>query len=120
MGTRFVVTRECSSPDWYKEAIIRAQDSSTMILGEAMPIRVLKNIKAEKVAHPDKVREKNGWAGGEEAYVAGDADEAIMPAGQVASLIKELKGISDIFPDMVREAGTIIARLSHFFREDTL
>ncbi|MBI4763593.1 MAG: nitronate monooxygenase [Deltaproteobacteria bacterium] len=32
MGTRFVATRECSSPDWYKESILHARDSSTMIL----------------------------------------------------------------------------------------
>ena len=120
MGTRFVATRECSSPDWYKESIIRARDSSTMILGEAMPIRVLKNEKAERVAHPDKVRENNGRTGGEESYVAGDANEAIMPAGQVASLIKELKGISDVFPDMIKEAETIVTRLNRFFKEDTL
>ncbi|MBI4763594.1 MAG: hypothetical protein HY787_03185 [Deltaproteobacteria bacterium] len=85
-----------------------------------MPIRVLKNEKAERVAHPDKVRENNDRAGGEESYVAGDADEAIMPAGQVASLIKELKGISDVFPDMIREAETIVTGLNRFFKGDTL
>jgi hypothetical protein len=40
-----------------------------------------------------------------------------MPAGQVASLIKDLKGISDVFPEMVREAEIISSRLNHFFRE---
>jgi enoyl-[acyl-carrier protein] reductase II len=117
MGTRFVATRECSSPDWYKNSIIRAQDSSTMILSEAMPIRVLKNKKAEAVANPDKVRENNRGRGGDESYVEGDADEAIMPAGQVASLIKDLKGISEVFPDMIREAGIISSGLNHFFKE---
>jgi enoyl-[acyl-carrier protein] reductase II len=117
MGTRFVATRECASPDWYKNSIIRAQDSSTMILSEAMPIRVLKNKKAEAVANPDKVRENNRDRSGDESYVDGDADEAIMPAGQVASLIKDLKGISEVFPDMIKEAGRISSRLNHFFKE---
>ena len=32
MGTRFLVTKECTAPDDYKEAIIRAQDTDTRIV----------------------------------------------------------------------------------------
>lgn len=120
VGTRFVATRECSTPNWFKEAIVRAQDSSTLVLGkEAMPIRVLRNRKAEIASDPDKAREDAKLrAGGDEAYVDGDAEEAIMPAGQVASLIKEIKGISDIFPDMIKEAKTLSLKLDNLFKEE--
>ncbi len=120
LGTRFVCTRECASPDWYKEAIIRATDSSTLVLGkEAMPIRVLKNKKALEVADPEKAREDERIkSGGDDAYVDGDAEQAIMPAGQVASVIKQIKGIAEVFPDMVKEAKTISSELNRFFKED--
>jgi enoyl-[acyl-carrier protein] reductase II len=117
MGTRFVATRECSSPDWYKTSILSSGDGSTLVLGESMPMRVLRNAKAERMAHPDKDRQDDGGQNGEASYVAGNAEEAIMPAGQVASLIKELKGIADVFPDMIREAETIVTRLNRFFNE---
>jgi len=120
LGTRFVCTRECASPDWYKEAIIRATDSSTLVLGkEAMPIRVLKNKKALEVADPEKAREDERIkSGGDDAYVDVDAEQAIMPAGQVASVIKQIKGIAEVFPDMVKEAKTISSELNRFFKED--
>ncbi|MCP4750019.1 MAG: nitronate monooxygenase [Proteobacteria bacterium] len=120
VGTRFVATDECSSPDWYKESILRARDSSTLILGkETMPIRVLRNKKSEMVSDPDKAREDDRMQkGGEEVYVSGDAEEAIMPAGQVASLIREIKGISEVFPDMIREATAISSKLNRFLKED--
>jgi len=119
MGTRFVATRECSVPDWYKNSILRARDSSTMLLGEAMPIRVLRNKKAEAAANPDKARDnKSPGRSGDDMYVDGDADEAVMPAGQVASLISDLKAISDVFPDMLKEAAELSSRLNSFFKED--
>ena len=120
VGTRFVCTTECSSPDWYKQAILHAQNGSTLVLGkETMPIRVLKNRKAAEVVAPEKAKEDERIrSGGEDAYVDGDAEEAIMPAGQVASLIREIKRITDVFPDMVREAGIISKRLNRFFNAD--
>ncbi len=120
VGTRFVCTMECTSPDWYKQAIVSAADGSTVVLGkEALPIRVLKNRKAVEVSDPEKAKEDERIrSGGDDAYVDGDAQEAIMPAGQVASLIKDIKRITDIFPDMVREAGIISERLNRFFNTD--
>jgi hypothetical protein len=38
-----------------------------------------------------------------------------MPAGQVASLIKEIKSISEVFPDMLKEAKEISSKLHSFF-----
>jgi len=120
VGTRFVATNECSSPDWYKECIIRAKDSSTMILGkEAMPLRVLKNKKAEMIGGSDRTDEDKSTNGvSDQGYVKGDADTAIMPAGQVASLIEEIKGISEVFPDMIQEAKAISSQLNIFFKEE--
>lgn len=119
VGTRFVCTLECGTPDWYKQAILRSEDASTLVLGkDVMPIRVLKNKKAIAVADPDKAREDEKMrAGGEDDYVGGDSDEAIMPAGQAASLIKDVKRIMDVFPDMMDQAKQTLSKLSLFFKE---
>lgn len=118
VGTRFVCTRECESPDWYKQSIVNAADGATLILGkETMPIRVLKNKKAIEVSDPEKAREDSRIrSGGEDAYVDGDAQEAIMPAGQVAGLVRDIKRITDVFPEMVSEAAMISERLYNFFK----
>ncbi|MFO7965600.1 MAG: nitronate monooxygenase [Desulfobacterales bacterium] len=120
VGTRFVCTVECTTPDWYKQSIINASDGATLVLGgEAMPIRVLKNKKALEVLNPEKAAEDDRIrSGGDDAYVDGDAQEAIMPAGQVAALICDIKTIADIFPEMVREAAMAARRLDRFFRMD--
>jgi enoyl-[acyl-carrier protein] reductase II len=120
VGTRFVCTNECGSPEWYKESIIRAKDSATLILGQdAMPIRVLKNRKALETLDPKTAKDdENIREGGDGAYVEGNAEQAIMPAGQVASLIKDIRGIAEIFPDMVNEARAVSLRLNRFLKEE--
>jgi enoyl-[acyl-carrier protein] reductase II len=119
VGTRFVCTHECTTPDWYKQAILNSEDASTLVLGkDAMPIRVLKNKKAIAVADPDKAREDEKMrSGGEDDYMGGDADEAIMPAGQAASLIKDIKRIADVFPDMVDQAKQTLLKLDMLFEK---
>jgi enoyl-[acyl-carrier protein] reductase II len=120
VGTRFVCTEECNSPDWYKQSIVNAADGATLVLGkDTMPIRVLKNRKAIEVSDPEKAKEDERISsGGDDAYVDGDAEGAIMPAGQVAALVRDIKRITDIFPDMVKEAGSISERLDSFFKGD--
>jgi enoyl-[acyl-carrier protein] reductase II len=91
-----------------------------MILGkEAMPLRVLKNKKAEMIGGSDRTDEDKSTNGvSDQGYAQGDADTAVMPAGQVASLIKEIKGISEVFPDMIQEAKAISSQLHTFFKEE--
>ena len=120
MGTRFVATHECPAPDYFKQAIIEARGNRTMLLGKgAMPLRVLRNRAAEATSDPDKGRE-NGkiMAKGDQGYVQGDADTAILPSGQVAGLIRQMKGISEVFPDMVKEAQALSLQLYNFFNEE--
>jgi len=120
VGTRFIATRECSCPGWFKDAIIQAKDGSTVILGkEAMPIRVLRNKKSELMSNPDKVIEdQQVRENGDNAYMNRDPSKAIIPVGQVAGLIKDIKGVSDVFPDMVKEANEMATKLKNFLKED--
>lgn len=121
MGTRFVATRECPAPDFNKEAILRAAGASTLVLGKEMPIRVLSNRKALEIADPEKAGQAAASGkSGDEAYVqaGGEADEAVMPAGQVAGLIRAIVGAGEVFPDMVQGARALARGLEKFFKED--
>ena len=50
MGTRFLATRECSVPSFFKERVCSASSDETFILGKKeMPIRVLRNKMTEQL-----------------------------------------------------------------------
>ncbi len=120
VGTRFLATHECSSPDWLKQSIVQAKDVSTLILGKAeMPIRVLRNKKAEMMSNPDKVCEDQRMReNGDKTYINNGPGNSIIPAGQIAGLIKEIIAISDVFPDMAKEAKEIATKINMFLKED--
>ncbi|GAB6162930.1 nitronate monooxygenase [Desulfothermus naphthae] len=120
MGTRFIGTHECPVPDFFKELVLKAKDDSTMLLGKgAMPMRVLKNKAAMMISSSDKQKEdKKLTEAGDKAYVqsGGDADSALMPCGQVAGLVKELKSVKDIIFEMIEDAKSILNNLSNYFK----
>lgn len=122
LGTRFLATHECQVPDFYKDLIVKAKCDSTMLLGKkAMPLRVLRNKKAEMISDADKIREDEKLnASGDRSYVQSggkDADNSILPAGQVAGLIKDIEGIREVIPGIVKEAIKLSHQLHCFFQE---
>jgi enoyl-[acyl-carrier protein] reductase II len=121
MGTRFVATRECPAPDFNKRAILEAGENSTLVLGKEMPLRVLRSRKALEMADPERARAASSGRGGDDAYVqaGGGADEVVMPAGQVAGLIRAIVGAGEVFPEMVLGARALAGRLETLFKEET-
>lgn len=120
LGTRFVATHQCPAPDYFKRSIIESRGNATVLLGKGqMPIRVLRNKRAQEISDPDKSREdKEITSGGDRWYAqeGGDADTAIMPAGQVAALIKDIENVSEVIPKMIQEA-TKLSHEIHFLFE---
>jgi enoyl-[acyl-carrier protein] reductase II len=112
IGTRFVATKECPVPPFFKESLCAAELSSTVVLGkEAMPIRVLKNtvtIHAAGMAEEktDQVMAQQG----DVLYVAegGNKNTAVMPCGQVAGLINDITPAYDVILNMVKGAKSIL------------
>ena len=112
IGTRFVATKECPVPSFFKEALCAAELNSTVVLGkEAMPIRVLRNsITTHASGLSDEKTDKAMAEQGEALYVAdgGNKNTAIMPCGQVAGLISEVTPVSDVLFDMVKGTRSIL------------
>ncbi|MFA5316225.1 MAG: nitronate monooxygenase [Dehalococcoidales bacterium] len=112
IGTRFVATKECPVPPFFKESLCAADLSSTVVLGkEAMPIRVLKNtVTAHAAGMAEEKTDKVMAEHGDVLYVAegGNKNTAVMPCGQVAGLINDINSVSDVLSNMVNGTKSIL------------
>jgi enoyl-[acyl-carrier protein] reductase II len=120
MGTRFLATRECPIPDAYKRAILEAKDNSTIIAArKGYPIRVLKNLAAQKVREMDEkgasLNEINAYVDSLHRGSDEDRENKLMSAGQIAGLIDEIPTVEDLVRRMAVEAETVARRLGKMF-----
>jgi enoyl-[acyl-carrier protein] reductase II len=113
MGTRFIATKEAPFHTNYKEKIIGADDTSTVIVGRSVGIirRVLQAPYIGKLLD----YEKNGMT--EEEYLAltnedlhkrgaleGNDQEGFMNAGQIAGTVSDILTVKELIEGMVQEA----------------
>ncbi len=108
VGTALLVSLECPVHDNYKEKIVKAKDTDTVVTGREMktPVRVLKNKMAMQYLRLSKDqcdREELetltlGSLG--RAIEDGDKDKGSFMAGQVAGLIKRTSPTEDIVRSM--------------------
>lgn len=115
VGTRFLVADECIVAQGYKDAIIKAKDSSTVATGRSTghPVRVIKNKLAKQIlslekenADPEKINEL--CTGTLAAAVRdGDADHGNIMSGQIAGLVKKEQPAAEIIEEMFKEVEQI-------------
>lgn len=110
-GTRFLTVDECSVHDDYKQKVLAAKDSDTIVTGRGSghPVRCLKNKFSrtcrrmeEEHVDPDKLEEL--YAGSLGRAVSGDVNNGSLMAGQVAALVTERLTAADVINSMVSEA----------------
>lgn len=115
MGTRFLTVEECTVADAYKERVLAAKDSDTIVTGRGSghPARCLKNKFSRQVRKLEGDMAKNGEAL-EELYlgslrraVEGDVDNGSMMAGQVAALVGERKTAAEVVAEVMAEAEAL-------------
>lgn len=120
MGTRFMCSTECIAHPRVKEAILKANERSTVVTGSltGQPVRVLRNKLAnefkkmeEEKADIEKIRNL-GVGKLRAAIIEGDAEEGSLMAGQVVGLINEILPVKEIIERTVNEARIILAELS--------
>ena len=111
MGTRFL-TVEGTVADAYKERVLAAKDSDTIVTGRGSghPVRCLKNKFARNVRKLEADMAKNGdeleamYAGSLRRAVEGDVDNGSMMAGQVAALVHERKTARQVIDELMEQA----------------
>lgn len=118
MGTRFLAAKECTIHDNYKQAIVSAGDTDTVITGRStgLQFRVLKNrlaIEILKMEEEGKGRDEIDFLtiGSLKKAVSGDLDGGSLMMGQIAGMIHETKSVKEILDDLMSGGVEEINRL---------
>lgn len=108
VGTIILASEECPIHDNYKQFLIDAKDTDTIVTGRLTkaPVRVLKNkmakkyqLMSEKGASLEEL-ELLTLGSLRRAVFDGDLENGSFMAGQVAGMIKEIKPLKKIFEDL--------------------
>ena len=112
IGTRFLTAYECGIHEAYKQKVLAAKDSDTIVTGRdnGHPVRQLKNkfsrgirkMEADTQVSADEM--EAALAGSLHRAVEGDVDNGSLMSGQVACLIGDEKSAQKIVDDLMREA----------------
>ncbi|WP_085829005.1 enoyl-[acyl-carrier-protein] reductase FabK [Clostridium massiliodielmoense] len=117
VGTRFLVSKECTIHQNYKNKVIKAKDIDSAVTARATghPVRVLRN----KLVREFRALEKKGATIEEyEALGAGslpraardgDVEMGSVMAGQIAGLIKKEQTCMEIIEELFNEANNVIS-----------
>jgi nitronate monooxygenase len=124
IGTRFIATRESGAPDFYKQALLKADSDATTVTDKftGMYARVLRNDFTEEY-------ESSGAPAFPPFFqflAAGDIFKATteqgkgeyfpMYVGQGVGSLRDLPRAADVVQSLVREAQAVIARLQQRLR----
>ena len=123
VGTCLLASEECPIHDNYKQAVIKAKDTSTVVTGRiaGTPVRIIKNkmakeyVKREKEGVDMLELEKYTLGSLRRAVFEGDVDTGSLMAGQVAGMINEIKPIKIIIKELFDDCATEFKKLESEF-----
>ncbi len=127
VGTCLLVADECPIHENYKQAILDAKDTDTVVTGRSVsaPVRIKKNAMSQKYLKLEQagaVRddlEKLTLGSLRKAVFDGDMENGSVMMGQIAGMIKERKSLAQIFADMTNDARHIYKSIeTHVNGED--
>lgn len=116
LGTRFLSATECRISREYKDKILKAKDSDTVVTGRntGHPVRVLKNKLTKEALNMEKedvsLEEYEEFLSGtlRKAVVDGDVDYGSMMSGQIASMVKKEQPAAEIITEIFAEAKEVL------------
>ncbi len=122
IGTRFLVAKECTVHQNYKNKVLKAKDIDTEVTGRSTghPVRVLRNKlarvfnKLEKEGAPVEDIEKLGEGALRKAAKDGDVDYGSVMAGQIAGLVNKEQTCKEIIDELVKEADSLFKKLGGY------
>ena len=120
LGTRFVAVDENPAHPKYKQAILEAEDTDTVITcRKLMPTRSLKTEFSRRLleleqsgASVENLRDFLGYRRARESQLDGDLDQGETFAGASAGLIKEIIPAARVVQDLVEEYDKVIKHLA--------
>ena len=125
VGTCLLVSEECPIHENYKNAVIKAKDTDTVVTGRSQnaPVRILKNkmsrtyLQLEKQGASHEELEKLTLGGLRRAVFDGDVQQGSVMMGQIAGMCKEIKPLKEIFQSMMKEYNVVISTLRSFHED---
>lgn len=119
VGTRFAATFESSAHPNYKEAVVEATDSATVLFAKKIaPVRAIKNPWVEEVrAAEDRgaTREEldliYGRSHSKRGILEGDREQGELEAGQSSGLIRDVVSSGEVVQRLVDEYDAARIRL---------
>lgn len=120
MGTRFVATRECPAHTRYKEALVTASETGTVVIERSIgrPGRALRTPYTEHIlaaesrgATFEQLYPFISGAANKRAAIEGNLAEGFAWAGQVAGLINDVPSVAELLDRIVADAVAILKRL---------
>lgn len=116
IGTRFLTSLECNISRVYKDKVLKANDTSTIVTGKRLghPVRSLKSpfsrayAKAEYTSISNDELENMAIGTLRAAVVDGDEKKGCFLAGQIAGLVNKEQAASEIIEEMFKEAEEIL------------
>ncbi len=108
VGTCLLVAEECPIHENYKQAVVKAGDTDTVVTGRigGVPVRTMKNrmtkeyLQREKAGATREELEEFTLGALRKAVFDGDAQNGSMMAGQVAGLCNEVKPVREIIEEL--------------------
>lgn len=118
VGTRFLVAKECTISQEYKNKILKARDIDTVVTGKRLghPVRSIRNsftreyTKAEYDSSnvSDEELENMGLGRLRRAVREGDVSQGTVLAGQVASMVKKEQPAREMIEEMFSQAEEVL------------
>lgn len=124
MGTRFVATRESVAHPNFKQWMLDASETDTVLVKRSLndPVRVMRNRAALEILELERrgvAREQLQSAihqkVNKSAMIDGEVQEATYVVGQGVGLIREVKPVREVIEEIINEARVILDRLQRSF-----
>lgn len=122
-GTRFLVAKECTVHQNYKNKILKAKDIDTIATGKRLghPVRCLKNQFARELFKQeynsnisDEELEKMGAGALRKAAKEGDEKNGSFMAGQCAAMVHKEQTAQEMIEEMFAQAEEILNQANRF------
>ncbi len=109
IGSRFAATVESSAHDAFKQAVVQANDTDTVLtLKSVTPVRLIKNPFYQKVREAEDsgatvstLKELLGRGRAKKGIFEGNLEEGELEIGQISGLIKDIPTVKDLFESLL-------------------
>jgi len=113
MGTRMVASAESPIHDNWKQAIVDAAETGTVLLNRhrSPAVRVLRTQLTERHEFDTTGNAMEAMAGVQELYFGGDLEAGLPFSGQVAGRIESVRPIAEVLEECARECLEVLGAL---------